>query len=236
MVDRSAVTQTYSTITPEQREEVNSYLSKHDLVFIVDDSKSMAINGLWSHVGSALLLLSEVALSCEKAHITIHFLNHDMVSFNIKSSERVQDIYTGVTPTSSSHIAWKLEKLSNEYLAAIRRFSDGKLHSDVSVKPVRYVVVTDGEPSDLPQLKRLLQSLSKQLDDEEYPADQLLIHFVQIGKSSSPPGPLADSIMSLHHAPSNGQQEPNSPRRIAGVTLTTGKMLTVDEAVRCLIS
>ena len=79
---------------------------------------------------------------------------------------------TGITPTGA-----KLEELLLEYLLRLEQTLVDP--GAPRVKPVNFIVITDGAPTDDPE--SVITAAARRLDHNNFPLSQVGIQFVQIG-------------------------------------------------------
>jgi hypothetical protein len=73
-------------------------------------------------------------------------LQSHATTISTQNSREVENLFNGVMPRGMTPMAGRLETLLLEYLS--------KLESDRSTKPVNYIVLTDGAPSEFDSLSR----------------------------------------------------------------------------------
>lgn len=78
----------------------------------------------------------------------------------------------GITPTGA-----KLEELLLEYLLRLEQTLFDP--AAPAVKPVNFIVITDGAPTDDPE--SVIITAARRLDNNNFPLSQVGIQFVQIG-------------------------------------------------------
>lgn len=84
----------------------------------------------------------------------------------------------GETPTAT-----KLAKLLDEYLKEIGS-AEQRESALESNKPVDFIVITDGKPSDGDKLESVIIDAARKLKDKKWPVGQVGIQFVQIGNDA----------------------------------------------------
>ncbi|KAF9459593.1 hypothetical protein BDZ94DRAFT_1171336 [Collybia nuda] len=161
-----------SKLSKTPSEDVLQMLSRFDTVIIVDDSLSM-MGIRWREAGKALSSLAAVASKYDSDGIEIQFLNSHTVGKNVNRTATVKEIFSSVEPGGMTPIGRKLDTLLRAYLA--------KLEKDPTIKPVNYVVITDGAASTtLPEV--VIVNAARELDRMYAPLSQVGIQFVQIGQ------------------------------------------------------
>jgi len=88
----------------------------------------------------------------------------------------INSLFADVTPRGLTFIGDKLETLLRNYLTNIE-------HANATIKPVNYIVLTDGHPTDDPE--DAIVMAAKRLDKGDFPLTQVGIQFVQIGSDPS---------------------------------------------------
>ncbi|OSD04552.1 hypothetical protein PYCCODRAFT_1354384, partial [Trametes coccinea BRFM310] len=164
-------------------EDALTTLQKYNTVIIVDDSGSMR-GALWEEARDALATLADVAAKYDSDGIDLVFLNSNKRGLNLKDSAQVQRIFNSVAPHGATPIGEKLEELLLFYLKSLDAANEaGGLTAVKAIKPVNYIVITDGAPTDDPA--SVIAAAAKRLDDGRYPLSQVGIQFVQIGNNRS---------------------------------------------------
>ncbi|KAF8638523.1 hypothetical protein AX17_002066 [Amanita inopinata Kibby_2008] len=158
-------------------EDLLYILKRFDTVFIVDDSSSMR-GTRWDEARSALATLADVAGKYDDNGIDIYFLNNDRNGKNVKSSKATKKLFDSVSPSGATPIGYRLEGLLREYLSTIESLHN-KPAELKKVKPINYLIITDGRPTDEP--KGVIVQAAKRLDAKYFPLTQVGIQFVQIG-------------------------------------------------------
>ncbi|KAG5350203.1 hypothetical protein C0989_012243 [Termitomyces sp. Mn162] len=169
-----------------------SLLSRYDIVLVVDDSGSMS-GGRWKEVGisidaivsphgfrkarTALQALAVEAAKYDADGIEIQFLNAGEI-LTTSNSEEVEYLFKHVKPAGYTPLGTKIGKLLDEYM---QRFTAAQ----PELKPVIYIVITDGEASDGPKTEEAVIRTARALDNHHAKPDQIGIQFVQIGNDST---------------------------------------------------
>jgi uncharacterized protein YegL len=155
-------------------------LRKFDTVIIVDDSGSMQ-GALWAEARDALASLAETAAKYDADGIDVYFLNDRSVGSNMTDAASVQRLFNNVRPRGITPIGEKLEELLLEYVSALEDAKDTDPARFKSIKPINYIVLTDGAPTDDPET--VIVATARRLDARNFPITQVGIQFVQIGSS-----------------------------------------------------
>lgn len=185
------------------REDPLLLLKKYDTVIIVDDSASMA-GPLWFEARFALAGVAELAGKYDTDGIDVHFLNDRRAGLGLRTAHEVERLFdrvrpdAGITPTGE-----KLEELLLAYLLELEKARDqadegdpGPLHS---IKPVNFIILTDGAPTDDPE--SVIVTAARRLDARNFPISQVGIQFVQIGndpKAAQALQELDDELATTH--------------------------------------
>jgi len=102
---------------------------------------------------------------------------------NVKDPHKVRQLFRHVQPRGLTPIAYKLDTLVGDYVekleSAARKKRKGDTLTMKLIKPVNYIVITDGAPTDEPADS--IVSLARRLDRGNFPLAQVGIQFVQIG-------------------------------------------------------
>jgi len=151
-------------------------IRNYNVVFVIDDSGSMSDRGpkgvpLWTEARIALGELAAQAQKYDTDGIELHFFNNVQVGTRLRNPRDVENLFNSVRPRGITPMAARLEKLLLEYLSI--------LESDRSTKPVNYIVLTDGAPTDEPE--SVIVAAAQRLDKGNFPITQVGIQFVQIG-------------------------------------------------------
>jgi uncharacterized protein YegL len=172
---------------PMRRESVENALEilrKYDTVVIVDDSNSMR-GALWNEARDALASLADIAGKYDADGIDVHFLNTTHFMSNVHQSSTIKRLFDRVQPRGFTPIGAKLEELLLDYLASLETAKERKLAGDNNVmkaiKPVNYIILTDGAPTDDPE--DVIIAAARRLDRGNFSLTQVGIQFVQIGDS-----------------------------------------------------
>ncbi|KAF5371280.1 hypothetical protein D9758_004161 [Tetrapyrgos nigripes] len=173
-------------------------LEKFDVVFIVDDSGSMSgsVNSnsstkgtKWEEARKALIPIAVVASHIDEDGIDIHFINSRQVGKNLKvmmSASEVIKLFDQVQPSGATPLGETLRRVIGPYeeqlrMAQLNRIVDesGKLEL-AKVKPVNYIVITDGIPTD-ESTEKVLTGIASRIGRWQLPREQVGVQFVQIG-------------------------------------------------------
>jgi len=128
--------------------------------------------------------LADVAAKYDTDGIDVHFLNDRRFVSNVRNSSAVKRLFADVEPKGITPIGEKLEELLLSYLDKIETARAKEVAGDINVtkiKPVNYIVLTDGAPTDEPE--DVIVMTARRLDRGNFPTTQLGIQFVQIGDS-----------------------------------------------------
>jgi hypothetical protein len=186
----------------ESVENALETLRKYDTVIIVDDSSSM-MGALWSEARDALASLADIAGKYDTDGIDVHFLNSRYFMSNVHQSSTVNRLFDRVQPRGITPIGGKLEELLLAYLANLETAKAREIGGDTkamrAIKPVNYIVLTDGAPTDDPE--DVIVTAARRLDRGNFPTTQVGIQFVQIGDSRQAADFLAelDNDLSANH-------------------------------------
>jgi len=167
----------------ESKENALEMLRTYDTVVIMDDSGSMLRDDRWEQACEALSNLAQIAATYDRDGIDIHFLNHPKSGMNVKDPNAVRQLFRHVQPRGLTPIANKLDVLVGDYVEKLERAARRKHQGDSlalkGIKPVNFIVITDGAPTDEPEDS--IVSLARRLDRGNFPLAQVGIQFVQIG-------------------------------------------------------
>ncbi|EIW76314.1 hypothetical protein CONPUDRAFT_158340 [Coniophora puteana RWD-64-598 SS2] len=163
-----------------RQENALEILRRYDTVLIVDDSTSMR-GALWHEAREALADLAKAAATYDTDGIDICFLNSKEHGEGLKEADEVRDIFNRVKPTFGTPLGVVVHKVLKRYLKRLEREIQRDSDADEEVKPVNYIVITDGRPDDEIELENAIVKCATFLDKHEYPLSQIGIQFVQIG-------------------------------------------------------
>ncbi|KAG6867511.1 hypothetical protein C0993_001824, partial [Termitomyces sp. T159_Od127] len=113
-------------------------LSRYDVVLVVDDSGSMS-GDRWKEARKALQALAVEASKYDEDGIEIQFLN-STEKLTTKDPNAIKSLFRRVNPARSTPLGRKIGNLLDEYM---ERFEAAQCE----LKPVIYIVITDGEAS-----------------------------------------------------------------------------------------
>ncbi|TFK55409.1 hypothetical protein OE88DRAFT_1651714 [Heliocybe sulcata] len=158
-------------------------LKKYNTVFIVDDSSSME-GKLWMEARSVLANLAHVAQKYDVDGIDVCFLNSKSRGEKLKGSASVQRLFDTMRPYGATPIGERLELLLLDYLEKLEKAKDqheqtGDRAALTGIKPVNYIVITDGAATD--DVEGPIVDAARRLDARHFPLNQVGIQFVQIG-------------------------------------------------------
>lgn len=167
--------------SPQENEFL--YLVRFDTVLIVDDSGSMKGQGRWHIAGEALAELAYIAAQYDGDGIEIQFLNSPIVKHGLKSKEEITQLFQSITPNGLTPIGTKLDGLVMAYIEEYKKLR----HTDQQPKPVNYILLTDGVPTDKNPLtpEEVIVKAAKALDEIYAPQIQVGIQFVQVGADTN---------------------------------------------------
>ncbi|KAK0469275.1 uncharacterized protein EV420DRAFT_1658991 [Desarmillaria tabescens] len=133
--------------------------------------------------GKALAELAYVAAQYDDDGIEIQFLNNSIVKHGLKTKEDVMELFQSVIPSGLTPIGAKLDGLMTAYIDDFKKLR----HSDKQPKPVNYILLTDGEPTDKKPLttEEVIVKAAKVLDEICAPQIQVGIQFVQVGADTN---------------------------------------------------
>ncbi|TDL29377.1 hypothetical protein BD410DRAFT_19280 [Rickenella mellea] len=176
----SPSTETKEIVFTSEEEDQLQMLSKYDTVFVVDDSGSMCEGRRWEQAQEAIATLTKFAIKEDENGIDVHFLNKREPGLNIQTVYDARRLFN-FKPYGPTLLGMKLEQLlgeyQREYAEAVQTAS--KTRTKIKCKPVNFVVITDGRPTDT--VPNIIAFAAKQFDNMGMPLHQVGIQFVQIG-------------------------------------------------------
>jgi len=209
-------------------EDALDTLRKYNTVIIVDDSGSME-GARWQEARDALAALADIASKYDADGIDVCFLNNKHVGTNMKDSELVRRLFDHVRPSGITPIGEKLEVLLLYYLDTLEhaksRYDAGDEKAMKAVKPVNYIIITDGAPTDDPEA--VIVAAARRLDAHNFPLTQVGIQFVQIGDN-----PEATAFL---NELDNGLSQTYGIRDIVDTTPYTGGQLNAEMIIKILL-
>jgi len=197
-------------------------LRKYDTVLIVDDSGSMA-GALWNEAMEALSGIASLAGSYDTDGVDIYFLNSPTVGQNLQNATSVNRLFKSVRPQGITPTGAKLEELLLDYLLRLEQTLVEP--TAPTVKPVNFIVITDGAPTDDPE--SVIMTAARRLDKNNFPLSQVGIQFVQIGTDPEATEALRelDDDLSAKHG----------IRDMVDATPYTGQNLTAEIVTKILL-
>ncbi|KAI0650448.1 hypothetical protein C8Q79DRAFT_386786 [Trametes meyenii] len=207
-------------------EDALETLRKYNTVIIVDDSGSMTKGGLWTEAREALAALADVAAKYDNDGIDVCFLNNRKTGTNMTSAAQIRRMFDSVVPKGATPIGEKLEELMLYYLNELDAAKETGGQALVkTIKPVNYIILTDGVPTDDPA--SVIATAAKRLDEGRYPLSQVGIQFVQIGSHRAATEylrTLDDELQAEYHV-----------RDIVDTTPYLGGRLNADTIIKILL-
>ncbi|KAH7887318.1 hypothetical protein F5I97DRAFT_1925764 [Phlebopus sp. FC_14] len=171
-----------SPVRKDSGEDPLEMLRKYDTVIIVDDSGSMR-GPRWEEATSALAGLAKIAAQYDSDGIDIYFLNHPSTARGMKDAAQVQELFQHIRPYGYTPTGERLEALLNDYIekleSAKAQQTKGNSRALKSIKPINFLVITDGQPTDDPI--SVIVAAARRLDSGHFPLSQVGIQFVQVG-------------------------------------------------------
>ncbi|KIO31076.1 hypothetical protein M407DRAFT_14197 [Tulasnella calospora MUT 4182] len=138
---------------------------------------------LWFEARDALAGIAEVAARYDLDGIDVHFLNNPIVGRGLRNGAEVKQLFDQTAPYGITPTGEKLEELLLEYLLKLEDAKAAQLGGDAGalkrVKPVSFLVITDGAATDDPE--SVIVQAARRLDEGRFPLSQVGIQFVQIG-------------------------------------------------------
>jgi len=209
-------------------EDALETLRKYNTVIIVDDSGSMA-GSRWKEAREALAALAGIASKYDTDGIDVCFLNSKHVGTNMNDPAFVRRLFDTVRPGGITPIGEKLESLLLYYLDSLEkakaRADEGDHSLMKGIKPVNYIIITDGAATDDPEA--VIVAAARRLDAHNFPLTQVGIQFVQIGNSR-------DATEFLNEL-DNGLGQNYGIRDIVDTTPYTGGELSAEVIIKILL-
>ncbi|GAA6038199.1 hypothetical protein JCM8097_005790 [Rhodosporidiobolus ruineniae] len=182
----------------QAQENALAALSKHDTVFLVDDSGSMEM--VWeTELAPALASVVRTAAAYDDDGIDLCFFNSSEQCTS-KSADEILAVFRRVQPRYSTPTARAVKRVLEPYM---QRFEDwhsgGKAKGQPRPKPLNLIILTglfsrltfrsrsltillaDGAPDRDQSPEMVIVDIAKRLDQRRAPPFQVGISFVQIG-------------------------------------------------------
>ncbi|OBZ70496.1 hypothetical protein A0H81_09664 [Grifola frondosa] len=157
------------------------------------------------------------------------FLNNTKTGENMKDSLSIRRLFDSVRPAGITPIGEKLEQLLLYYMESLdqarSRQDAGDPDALKAIKPVNYIILTDGAPTDDPE--DVIVNIARRLDRGNYPLSQLGLQFVQIGNS-----PEATAFL---NELDNGLSDAHGIRDIVDTTPYLGGELSAEMIIKILL-
>lgn len=158
------------------KESLYARLKERDIVYLIDDSDSMA-GPRWSTTSKVLAKIATITAFYNKDGIDVRFFNtysEDEERVNLNSSEKVMRLFRSVTPDGGTPTADILEDELSQYLA--------KFRVKRNRKKLYLIVLTDGQPDDVQAVEEVVIKYANELEELKAPPFQVGMQFVQIGE------------------------------------------------------
>ncbi|KAJ1308348.1 hypothetical protein OPQ81_004058 [Rhizoctonia solani] len=153
-------------------------LREYDIVFLVDDSGSMA-GPRWAEASKALSGVARIASQYDPDGIDIYFLNSQAGGPNMHTANDVSKLFQTVQPWGPTPTGRRLDMLLTDY---INKIDYARETSGAYPKPVNFIVITDGVPTDDP--REVIIRAARRLDAGNVLLSQVGIQFIQVGDDS----------------------------------------------------
>ncbi|CUA77908.1 hypothetical protein RSOLAG22IIIB_06861 [Rhizoctonia solani] len=196
-------------------------LREYDIVFLVDDSGSMA-GPRWAEASKALAGVARIASQYDPDGIDIYFLNSQAGGPHMQTPGDVQKLFQVVQPWGPTPTGRRLDMLLTDY---IDRVDHARNKRERYPKPVNFIVITDGVPTDDP--REVIIRAARRLDQGNVLLSQVGIQFIQVGddsKAAKALRELDDKLGSKHGI-----------RDMVDTTPYRGKTLTEERIIKILL-
>jgi len=178
-------------------EDALELLRKYDVVVLMDDSGSMNDGKRWKEACKALSAVAQKAGEYDADGIDIAFMNNTITARRLRDESSVKRLFNSIRPAGLTPIGERLEELMHPYLDRIEAAKAAGPEALKRIKPVNYIVITDGVPSDDPEA--VIVAAARRLDANNFPLSQLGIQFVQVGDEQSATKFLRNMDDALQH-------------------------------------
>ncbi|KAF8803265.1 hypothetical protein BYT27DRAFT_7260300 [Phlegmacium glaucopus] len=160
---------------------MDQWLDKYRVVFIVDDSSAMAVEGAWGKARGAVIQIAAEAMQYDADGIDIYFLNSLLHREGIVARAEVVQIFGQIKPQGPSLIGARLEsvlsKITLQLEQAKRNMSDYG-----QIRPINIVVLTNSSPSD--DAAKVIRIAARKLNQGLHHPNAVGIQFIQIGNDN----------------------------------------------------
>ncbi|KAH7339433.1 hypothetical protein B0J17DRAFT_694634 [Rhizoctonia solani] len=180
----------------------------------------------WIEAREALAGLADAAAKYDQEGIDVHFLNDHRVGTNMQNGVEVKRLFDYVHPNGITPTGEKLEELLLAYMDRLERAREQDPEGEFKrIKPVNFIVITDGAPTDDPE--SVIVSIARRLDEGHFPLMQVGIQFVQIGTAED----TAEALRELD----DGLAHQHGIRDMVDTTPYTGSEFNTDLLVKILL-
>ncbi|KAK7455746.1 hypothetical protein VKT23_010778 [Stygiomarasmius scandens] len=150
---------------------------KIDIVFLVDDSDSMADGPKWGQASEVLATVLKASKKHEVKEMALHFLNNTQVSTTTSIDEIIKVVHA-ITPDGSSHAGRKLQQIFGEYIPKLevqqRQENEGGVFKRLNI-----IVITDGRLAG--HFESVLQNAVQKVKASDIQEGTFGIQFVLVG-------------------------------------------------------
>ncbi|KAA1073707.1 hypothetical protein PGT21_023156 [Puccinia graminis f. sp. tritici] len=165
-----------------RKENLLATLYRYHTIFLVDDSASMSLNGLWKEAQETLSAVAATAVQHTPEGIDIYFLNTNIHLRNARTPQEVNRLFNEVRPNGAcTPIEARIEALVSYHLDQLESLKAQRLPP---IKPLNLVVITDGVTDDPETLIQTILSIVGRLEEGNFPLNEVGVQFIQIGCSS----------------------------------------------------
>ncbi|PLW40164.1 hypothetical protein PCANC_18251 [Puccinia coronata f. sp. avenae] len=169
-------------VSSARKETSLAILRRYHTIFLVDDSASMSINGLWREAQDALSAVASTAVQFTQEGIDIYFLNTNTHLRNARTAQEVNRLFSEVRPNGAcTPIEVRIEALVSHHL---NQLDSLKAQGLPLIKPLNLVVITDGVTDDPETLFHTILNIVSRLEEGNFKLNQVGIQFIQVGCSS----------------------------------------------------
>jgi len=137
----------------------------------------------WEEVTELICQLADRAAKHDTDGIDICFFNSKHVLKNATDTSKIRSLFEHIRPKGLSLMGYRLENLLLYYLDALEKAKTANDNGDPSlmeqIKPVNYIVITDGFPTDAPE--DVIVAAARRLNAGQFSLMQVGIQIVQVG-------------------------------------------------------
>ncbi|KDR86096.1 hypothetical protein GALMADRAFT_205284 [Galerina marginata CBS 339.88] len=156
---------------------IHSLYRKYRVVFVVDYSSAMAVNGAWGKAKEAVIRIVAETMQYDTNGIDLYFLNSMLHREGVVAPDEVTRIFGQIKPQGPLSTGARLESVLNKILLQLEQAKDNS-SAYGQIKPTNVVVLTNSSPSD--DAAKALRVASQKLKRGLHHPNAVGIQFAQI--------------------------------------------------------